>query len=312
MNEIAQSAHGLNLTQGNAGRNLRPVRPFRFRSRLSHTSTTIAFIGFGEVGRRFSRDLMARESVGTRAYDVILDDTARKSVIEDAARAIGVVACPTAREACMGADIVISAVTADQTEVVARQAKCYLAEGQLYLDVNSASPATKRRAAAHVEKAGARYVEGAVMAPVMKPGIKVPILAGGPAAHLAAERLNVLGMNLTPVAVEHGRASAIKLCRSIMIKGLEALIVDCARASSHWGVETEVYGSLSETFPSIDWPALAINMAERVATHGLRRAAEMQEAGDMLAEMGFDPSLARAVADAQMRGANSLKKSGGG
>ena len=141
------------------------------------------------------------------------------------------------------------------------------------------------------------------MAPVLKPGIKVPILAGGPAAEMAAETLNRLGMNLTPVALEHGRASAIKLCRSIMIKGLEALIVDCARASKHWGVEDKVYGSLAETFPSIDWPALAANMAERVATHGVRRAAEMREAGDMLAEMGVEQSLARAVADAQERGA---------
>jgi 3-hydroxyisobutyrate dehydrogenase-like beta-hydroxyacid dehydrogenase len=138
---------------------------------------------------------------------------------------------------------------------------------------------------------------------VLKPGLAVPILAGGPAAEAAARLLNPLGMKLTPVATEHGRASAMKLCRSIVIKGLEALMVDCAAASARWDVADVVYASLGETYPSIDWAALAANMGERVATHGVRRAAEMREAADMLAELGLDDSLARAVADAQQRGA---------
>lgn len=269
---------------------------------MTRNTTVFAFIGFGEVGKRFSRDLLASEGVRISAFDILLDDPARRPGMQDAARSLGVTLAASAAEACRGADFVISAVTADQTEAVAASAGEFIAPGQTFLDVNSASPATKKRAAQAVEKAGAAYVEGAVMAPVLKPGIRVPILAGGPAAEATAARLNALGMNLTPVASEHGRASAIKLCRSIMIKGLEALIVDCARASRHWDVEREVYGSLAETFPSIDWPALADNMAERVATHGIRRAAEMREAADMLREMGLEPGLAIAVADAQSRG----------
>lgn len=270
---------------------------------MTLNSTAIAFIGFGEVGKRFARDLVTNDGIRISAYDIILDDPARCSELEEAARSIGVATHRSAAEACRNADIVISAVTADQTEVVAQGAARFLKPGQLYLDVNSASPGTKKRSAAAVEGSGASYVEGAVMGPILAPGIRVPILAGGSAAQVAATRLNALGMNLTPAAHEHGRASAIKLCRSIMIKGIEALIVDCAKASRHWGVEKEVYGSLAETFPSIDWPALADNMAERVATHGVRRAAEMREAADMLAEMGLVPDLARAIADAHQRGA---------
>jgi 3-hydroxyisobutyrate dehydrogenase-like beta-hydroxyacid dehydrogenase len=131
----------------------------------------------------------------------------------------------------------------------------------------------------------------------------VPILAGGPIAEAAAVDLNKLGMNLTPVASEYGRASAMKLCRSIMIKGWEALMVDCAAAARHWDVEAEVFGSLDATYPSLDFRALAMDMGERVATHGVRRAAEMREAADMLADMGLAPDLSRAVADAQARGA---------
>jgi 3-hydroxyisobutyrate dehydrogenase-like beta-hydroxyacid dehydrogenase len=267
------------------------------------TTCNISFIGFGEVGQRFSRDLVDSSGVRIAAYDIILDDPVRRSSLQGTALDIGVMMRPGLAAVCRGADFVISAVTADQTEAVAQQAASFLTPGQIFLDVNSASPATKQRSAAAVEKSGAHYVEGAVMAPVLKPGIRVAILAGGGAAEIAAARLNALGMNLTPIAREHGRVSAIKLCRSIMIKGIEALIIDCARASSHWGVERDVYASLGETFPSIDWLRLASDMGERVAKHGLRRAAEMREAAEMLAEMGLEPSLVRAVADAQWRGA---------
>lgn len=266
-------------------------------------STPIAFIGFGEVGRRLSRDLLANDGVRITAYDVILDDCERRTELQEIAKTMGVQLAPSMEAACGDAEIVISAVTPDQTEKVARGAANVLAAGQIFLDVNSASPATKKRSASAVEKSGASYVEGAVMAPVLKLGVRVPILAGGPAAEATAARLNALGMNLTPAASEHGCASAIKLCRSIMIKGIEALIVDCARASRHWGVERDVFASLAETFPSIDWPQLAEDMAGRVAKHGIRRAAEMQEAADMLAEIGLEPSLARAIAGAQQRGA---------
>ena len=141
------------------------------------------------------------------------------------------------------------------------------------------------------------------MAPVLKPGLRAPILAGGPKAVAASELLNRLGMNLTPVAEIHGKASAMKLCRSIVIKGLEALMVDCARASQRWGVQSEVFGSLAGTFPSIAWDKLAEDMQERVATHGVRRAAEMREAADMLSDLQLDPDLALAIANAQQRNA---------
>jgi len=275
---------------------------------VTHNTTHIAFIGFGEVGQRFARDLSAVDGVRLSTYDIVFDDRTLSASHAARAAALGVVVAPDPADACRGADIVISAVTADQTGRVAETAAVFLTSRQVFFDVNSASPATKQRAAKAVEAAGAAYIEGAVMAPVLKPGIRVPILAGGPDAERVSEVLNGLGMNVTPVAREHGRASAIKLCRSIVIKGLEALMVDCAAATRHFGVESEVYGSLTGTFPSIDWPALAEDMNERVATHGIRRAAEMREAADMLRESGLEPALAEAVAAAQQRGAMVSRK----
>ena len=267
------------------------------------TSLRIAFIGFGEVGQRFARDFSTKTGVSMTAFDLQFLAGANRDGMLARTSELGVLSFPSSAEACRGAEVVVSAVTADQTEKVAQEAAIFLRPGQIFFDVNSASPETKRRAARAIEARGAAYVEAAVMAAVRKPGIAVPILAGGRKAEETAARLNVLGMRITPVSTEHGRASAIKLCRSIMIKGIEALMVDCSKAVGHFGVAPEVYGSLSETFPSIDWPRLAGDMNERVATHGVRRAAEMREAADMLLEAGFDSALARAVADAQERGA---------
>jgi 3-hydroxyisobutyrate dehydrogenase-like beta-hydroxyacid dehydrogenase len=282
---------------------LRPSAAQQEHSVSEHKRTRLAFIGFGEVGQRFSGDLMRGGGVSISAYDIVFDDARQRAARLAKVEALSVQAKPTAAEAASGADIVVSAVTADQAETVARQAATFMKPGQVLLDVNSASPSTKKRAAAVVEPTGVHYVEGAVMAAVADPGIRVQILAGGPAAADTARRLNALGMNLTPVSTEHGRASAMKLCRSIMIKGIEALIADCRASSAHWDVENEVYASLAATFPGTDWRKMAEYMGERIETHGLRRAAEMREAAEMLADMGRDAGLARAVADAQQRGA---------
>jgi 3-hydroxyisobutyrate dehydrogenase-like beta-hydroxyacid dehydrogenase len=268
-----------------------------------NSAIRIAFIGFGEVGQRFSADFMRGENVAITAYDLVFEDPSLAAARIAKAQALRISPAASAASACRDARFVISAVTADAVETVAAEARHYLAAGQFFFDVNSASPSTKQRAARHVEASGAHYIEGAVMGPVLAPGIRVPILAGGPAADEAVILLNSLGMNVRAVAPEHGKASAIKLCRSIVIKGLEALMVDCARAARQADVAPEVFASLAETFPSIDWPALADNMAERVAKHGVRRSAEMQEAAEMLADMGLAPDLARAVAEAQARGA---------
>jgi 3-hydroxyisobutyrate dehydrogenase-like beta-hydroxyacid dehydrogenase len=263
----------------------------------------LCFIGYGEVGQTFARQFLARGDVKIAAYDILFD----RGPLADRARQAGVVAARNAAEAACEADVIISAVTADAVLDVAREAQTYLRAGQFFFDLNSASPNTKMRAAEIVNKTGAPYVEGAVMAAVLAPGITVPILAGGPAAADLAARMNAIGMNVRPVATEYGRASAMKLCRSIIMKGLEVLTVECGRAAEFWDVADEVFGSLEATYPGMNWASLAENSLERVNSHGLRRAAEMREAADMLADMGLRPALAKAIADAQERGAEEAQ-----
>lgn len=269
------------------------------------TTIRLGFIGYGEVGQLFSKQLLGVPGVSISAFDIKLADPAAAAPLIRAAGESGVTLAPTMVDAASGCDIVFSAVTASSAEEVAREAARCLKPGQVLFDINSASPDTKGRAAAALAEAGLDYVEGAVMAPVLQPGIRVSILTGGAKAAAVTGRLNALGMNLRQVSDRIGRASATKLCRSIMIKGLEALIIDSTRASRHWGVSEDVFASLSETFPSIDWPHLAEVMDARVARHGVRRAAEMREAAAMLSEMGLHPGLSEAIADAHARRARA-------
>lgn len=263
----------------------------------------LAFIGYGEVGKLFARQFRDRGVVDIAAYDILFDDPSRGAARRQEAEQASIRAGASAADAANDADVIFSCVTADQAEAVARQARSYLEAGQFFVDVNSAAPETKRRAASDVMAAGAHYIEAAVMAPVAPKGVGTAILAGGPEAARAAAMLNPLGMDIRAIATEYGRASATKLSRSIMIKGIEALIVDATRAARAWGVADDIFASLERTFPGTNFAALAENMAERVRTHGRRRAAEMREAADMLADLGIDSALARAVADAQERGA---------
>jgi 3-hydroxyisobutyrate dehydrogenase-like beta-hydroxyacid dehydrogenase len=263
----------------------------------------IALIGYGEVGQIFARELRANGAQALSTFDILFQDVARSEKHRAAAARDGILMAASAAEAGADADVIISAVTADKVKEVASQAATWLKAGQYFLDVNSAAPNTKSEAAKIIAPTGAHYVEGAVMAPVPGPGIKVQILSGGPKAEELAPQLNALGMNIQPVASEYGRASAMKLCRSIMIKGIEALIVDCAKAAKEWNVEKEVFGSLDASYPSIDWRKLSVDMAGRVRQHGVRRGAEMREAAAMVADLGMMNELELAVAGAQERGA---------
>jgi 3-hydroxyisobutyrate dehydrogenase-like beta-hydroxyacid dehydrogenase len=263
----------------------------------------LCFIGYGEVGQTFARQFLARGDVQIAAYDILFD----AGPLAERARHADITAARNAAEAARDADVVISAVTADAVLDVAREAQTYLKPAQFFFDINSASPNTKTRAAETVNKTGAHYIEGAVMAAVLDPGITVPILAGGPEAADLATRMNAIGMNVRAVATEYGRASAMKLCRSIVMKGLEVLTVECGRAAAFWDVTDEVFGSLEATYPGMNWAALAENSVERVSSHGLRRAAEMREAADMIADMGVNPDLTRAIADAQEQGAKAAQ-----
>lgn len=253
-------------------------------------------IGFGEVGKIFAQGLLAQVDA-LKCWDLkLLDPEMREAELAHAAR-LGVVASASAQALCAGSDLVISAVTASSTLAVAREAALHLRPGAVFLDLNSASPGTKQQAAALIDGAGGHYVEAGVMTSVPPYGIRVPMLLGGERAEALAQVLRGYGMDATAVANTIGVASAIKMCRSVMIKGLEALVIESYATARHYGVEDHMIATLAETFPSIDWHRQGAYFFSRVAQHGKRRAEEMREVANTVREAGFEPWMAAATAE---------------
>jgi 3-hydroxyisobutyrate dehydrogenase-like beta-hydroxyacid dehydrogenase len=259
-------------------------------------SLGFAFLGFGEVGQLFTQQLAGCPGVTIAVYDILFEDRECGAELKRRAAECGALIATTAGQACLGNKFVISAVTADSALAAAQAAAPTLEPAQTYIDLNSVSPTTKRRIADEVERRGAEFVEFAVMAPVSGPGIAVPILAGGQQAGAVAGALNPLGMSITAHSTEIGVVSATKLCRSIVIKGLEALMVDLNLAAGTAGVLPAVLDSLTASYPGMDWVEIAAQMPSRVKRHGMRRAAEMREVSRMMEEMRLDGSLAEAIA----------------
>ena len=263
------------------------------------TLRRIAMVGFGEAGSILGEELAAadREVV---TYDILLDAPASRAAMLEKARQARVHTADSLNAAVGDADLVISAVTAASSAAVAQGAGKAMRAGQIFLDINSCSPATKRSNAEAVQISGADYVEAAVMAPVPPQRLKVPMLLGGRRATQLAPALRALGMNATFIAAEIGVASAVKMCRSVVIKGLEALAVESMLAARRFGAEKEVLASLQGTFPQMGWQEkLPDYLISRVAEHGRRRAAEMREVAHTLEEVGIEPTMARATAARQ-------------
>ncbi len=245
------------------------------------------FIGFGEAGQAFARS-------GDRAFDrKTTYPSARAAKLADYAAA-GVKGCDTARSALTGAMVVLSLVTADRALEAARDDAALLEAGALWLDMNSVAPGTKRAAAAAIEAAGARYADVAVMAPVQPARMAVPLLVAGPHAADAAAALTAMGFTNVEIAgPKVGDASAIKMIRSVMIKGIEALTVECVLAAERAGVTEAVLASLDASWRAQGWDERADYNLDRMLAHGSRRAAEMEEVAKTLEDLGVEPAMTR-------------------
>jgi 3-hydroxyisobutyrate dehydrogenase-like beta-hydroxyacid dehydrogenase len=261
---------------------------------------SIAFVGFGEAARAFLEGWRTEPGFGARvsAYDIKTDSPdpevrARKRADYVAANVIG---ASTAPEAVAGAAAIFAVVTADQAHEAALAALPGVERGAFFFDCDSCAPQTKERTAKEVDAAGGRYVDVAVMAPVHPRLHRTPLLVSGPHARAAAPVLARLGMAVEIHEGPVGSSSAIKMIRSIMMKGLEALVCECVLAGCKAGVIETVLDSLDDTYPGFDWRRRSAYMLERVMTHGVRRAAEMREAARTVDLLGLDGAMSRAAA----------------
>ena len=261
------------------------------------TRWSVGLVGYGEVGRILAEDLRA-QGVAVRAFDLKLATDAGAALREHAA-VHGVTLADSHAALAAGADFIVSAVTASQTVAVAEACALAIGQGAFFLDFNSASPGAKQRAAALIDGAGGRYVEGAVMTSIPPYRIKVPLLLGGASAAELSPLINALGFASKVASERLGVASATKMCRSVMVKGLEAMVIESFTTARHYGVEDAVVASLHETFPGIDWEKQAAYFFQRVIAHGRRRSEEVREVAETVRDAGLTPWSASGTAERQ-------------
>jgi hypothetical protein len=258
----------------------------------------VGLVGYGEVGRILAEDLR-KQDVKVTAYDIKLRSDQAGQPLRDHASHHGVALTASHTDLAAGADFIVSAVTASQAVPVAQACADAVKPGAFFLDFNSASPGAKQRAAALIDGGGGRYVEGAVMTSIPPHRIKVPLLLGGSGASELAPLLGELGFDAKVASEKLGVASAVKMCRSVMIKGLEAMVIESFTTARAYGVEDAVLASLKETFPGIDWEKQGAYFFQRVIEHGRRRSEEVREVAETVREAGLTPWSAQGTAERQ-------------
>jgi 3-hydroxyisobutyrate dehydrogenase-like beta-hydroxyacid dehydrogenase len=260
----------------------------------------IGFIGFGEAGSTIAGGLRSAGIDRLFAYDINADAPGFGPRIQQRAAATATTLVTTSKALAEESDVLFSTVTSNAALDAARQTAPFLDAHQIYADLNSVSPGRKQEIAAVIAGAGAAFVEAAVMAPVAPYGHRVPMLLGGPAAGRFAEAMTPLGMRMDVLATATvGSASAVKMCRSILVKGLESLMCECVLGASRYQADDYVFASMNESFPGLDWKKLADYMIGRVVVHGERRARELEEVAETLRAIGIEPFMAEAASRRQ-------------
>lgn len=257
----------------------------------------ISFIGFGEAGQAIASGLREGGIEQIAAWDILFPQGAGVP-LKAAAEKFGVRAATSAADAIAETDMIISAVTAASSLEAARSVEPHIAGNPYYLDINSVSPGRKQDTAKLLD-GKVRYVDVAVIAPIHPKRHQTPLLIAGPHADAIAPLLGELEMKLTVIPGDTGQAAAIKMIRSVMIKGMEALTLECFLAASRAGLLEEVTASLKNNYPTLDWTQIGDYNIERMASHGERRAAEMEESAATLRELGLEPLMVESTVKRQ-------------
>ena len=244
------------------------------------SSLTVAVLGLGEAGSRLAADLVSA-GVAVQAFD---PDNGRD--VPSIAR------MPDAASAAAGCAAVLSVNAARAALEAAEAALPALSEATLYADLNTASPVLKRKLAEVVGETGAPFADIALLGPIPQQGLHAPVLASGVGAHAFAELFTRLGMPVRVISEEAGDAAALKLVRSVFMKGLAAAVVESMQAAEAIGhgewLAQEITGMIGRPYLE--------RALEGSRTHAARRVDEMEAARELLLELGVEPRIASASA----------------
>ena len=258
---------------------------------MTSNTPRLCFIGFGEAGQAIASGLHDAGVESIAAWDILFP-AAGGATLRQAGEAIGARLATSAADAVAGSDIIVAAVTAASSLEAARSVAPHIAGNPYYLDINSVSPGRKQETA-RLLNATARYVDVAILAPIHPKRHQTPLLLAGPHAHAVLPLLvDELEMQGAIASDQVGAAAALKMIRSVMIKGIEALTAECFLAAERAGIVEEVAASLKNNYPTLDWGKVIEYNLERMASHGIRRADEMEQVAATLNELGVAPLMA--------------------
>lgn len=255
----------------------------------------IGFIGFGEAAFNIARGLIKEEGISEIvAYDKFLNKEPYSKLIKSRASEANVTVKKNMKELMDSVDIIFCAVSANMVVPIAKEASPHLRSGQIYADINAASPGAKRQASEIISKSGALFVDVAVMASVPVYGHKVPLIVSGQGAKQFSDILKKYHMNIKYYGEEVGKASALKMFRSIFMKGIAMLLLETIVGSHKYGVEDDVWNSIFETLTNSS--AKRMNgWITRTVIHSERREHEMEEVLSMLQELKTDNTMSMAT-----------------
>jgi 3-hydroxyisobutyrate dehydrogenase-like beta-hydroxyacid dehydrogenase len=261
---------------------------------MTSNKPRLCFIGFGEAGQAIASGLREAGVEQIAAWDILFPK-GDGAALKQAGAKIGARLAGSAADAVANSDIIVVAVTAGSSIDAARSVAPHISGNPYYLDVNSVSPGRKREAAKALEGA-ARYVDVAILAPIHPRRHRTPLLLAGPhAAAVMPLLIDELDMRGAIASDQVGAAAALKMIRSVMIKGIEALTAECFIAAQRAGIAQEVAASLHNNYPTLDWDKVIDYNLERMASHGIRRAEEMEQVAATLTELGIAPLMTQAT-----------------
>ena len=263
---------------------------------MSMNGSSIAFIGLGEAASTIISGWGNNRANQIQAFDIKLQSDHTKEEIIARASKLNIQIKFSLKELIRDTDLIFSTVTADQALAVAKKVSMHLKKGAFFFDLNSCAPSSKQEACEKIQIFEGRYVDVAVMAPVYAKKHLVPLIISGDKAFQARAILEKLPMDVKIIEGPVGKASSIKMVRSILVKGLEALTAECALAAVEADVLDEVFNSLSAEHPHFDIIKHSIYNFERSLSHGKRRAEELKEVSKMLEDLRLENHMSKATA----------------
>ncbi|MGD1066073.1 MAG: DUF1932 domain-containing protein [Vulcanimicrobiaceae bacterium] len=273
----------------------------------------LGIVGYGEVGDGIGSGLRGEGLEHVVAYDIAAFEGPFSELIRSRAERAGVTLVHSPRELAEKADYLIVAVPGSECVVAAEQIAGDLGERHVYVDIGSATPAVKRRVGETLRRSGARVGDGGIMSSPLDHGYRVIIKASGPAAQTFRDVFVPWGMRIEAVSPTLGDGSGIKIVRSIVMKGMEALLVECALCSARHGIQDLVFDSIAETMDARPYRESIEFLLRTDVIHAERRAEEAAMSAEACEEVGLEPFMTRRTSEMLQRVADMrLKEHFGG